>query len=155
MVVMRLGTRPQTAVGSGSWRRTKSGFDGNERVDCDNCGGAGTIEFVIPDMTGIETVAAVEEFLNPTITVDHPNMTPAFFDDAVRRAHDAGLTIEFANDKETALVSSASNPAVRYLTTRTTCSCTGGTTHGRCLHRARLIAELDVFGTPVAEPIAA
>jgi hypothetical protein len=146
------------------------GFDGRERVDCLDCQEKGTIEFVVTDWDAYEievlgmtaeafnAIADVEAFLGVApvapISVDHPGMTAQFFDKAIKRAHDAGLAITFTGP-ETALVSSASNSTVRYLTTRTRCSCTGGTTHNRCLHRAYLIAHLDVFRAPVAEPIAA
>jgi len=136
------------------------GFDGNERVECECDGGLVTIGLTdaeIAEMDAVEAVMAVEEFLAAPvapITVDHPGMTPAFFDTAIKRAHDAGLGITFTGS-ETALVASASNPTIRYLTTRTSCSCTGGTTHGRCLHRAYLIFMTDVVAATVAESIAA
>ncbi len=133
------------------------GFDGNERVECECDGGFVTIGLTdeqIAEMDAVETLLDVDRHINPTITVNHPNMTPAFFDNAIKRAHDAGLGITFTGS-ETALVASASNPTVRYLTTRTSCSCTGGTTHGRCLHRAYLIFMTDVVAATVAESVAA
>ncbi len=133
------------------------GFDGNERMECECDGGfvlIGLTDEQITEMDAVETLLDVERHITPVIEVNHPNMTAAFFDDAVRRAHDTGLGMTFTGP-ETALVASASNPAVRYMTSRTTCSCTGGTTHGRCLHRALFIAYVDVFGATVAEPVAA
>jgi hypothetical protein len=122
---------------------------------------AAEIEGIVPSAVShdAETLIDIETFLGVApvapISVDHPNMTPAFFDTAVKRAHDAGLVIRIAKDAETALISSASNASVSYVTTRTSCTCTGGQTVGRCLHRAYLIAHLDVFTTPARELVAA
>jgi len=133
-------------------------FEGSTWKPCTNCQGKDTIEFVVTDMDvaldAEATVTEIERHINPMIEVNHPNMTPAFFDNAIKRAHDAGLAIRFA-DNGTAFVTSASDPTVSYLVTRTECGCCGYLGYGRCLHRALLIAHLDVFGAPVAEPVAA
>jgi hypothetical protein len=133
------------------------GFDGRERVECDCDGGFVTIGLTdaeLAEMDAIETLLDVEHHLSPTITVDHPGMSPRWFDRAVKRAHDAGLTIRFA-DNGTAYVTSASDPTVSYLVTRNECGCRGHLGHGRCLHRALWIFMVDVVTTPIAEPIAA
>jgi len=146
------------------------GFDGNECVTCENCDGKGTIEFVVTDWDAYEVevlgmtaeafnaIADVEEFLGVApvapLSIDHPGMSKEFFDQAVKRAHDAGLAIRFA-DNGTAFVTSASDPTVSYLVDRTSCGCRGHLGHGRCLHRALYIAHVDVFASPVLEPIAA
>ncbi len=155
---------------TGKGRERWYDFEGSTWKPCTNCDGTGTIEVVVTDWAAYEAevmaaaaeafnaIADVETFLGVApvapLSIDHPGMTAQFFDIAIKRAHDAELAITFTGP-ETALVSSASNSTVRYLTTRTRCSCTGGTTHNRCLHRAYLIAHLDVFRAPVAEPIAA
>lgn len=145
----------QTCTGKGYF--AVDGFDGRERVTCDNCGGFGGWEWIEP-VDDLETATTVEEYWGAApaapIAVDHPGMSATFFDDAIRRAHDAGLGIQFIGD-ETALVSSASNPTICYRVDRHTCSCQGHQGHSRCLHRAFYLFMTDVAPITVAVPIAA
>ena len=133
------------------------GFDGRERVNCEDCTGTGTIEFVVTDWDAYEievlgmtaeaynAIAAVEEFLGVAGAVPvatpmpmpvHPNMSVTFFDNAVCRAFNAELCIQATNRASVVAVSSASDADVSYLVTRETCQCSGHRSVGRCYHRA-------------------
>jgi hypothetical protein len=77
--------------------------------------------------------------------LDHPGMTRMFFDDAVRRAHEAGLQWT-VDDDDRMYVSSSTTPGLWYKVSRINCQCEGHHRSGRCLHRAFAIAVVDVFG---------
>lgn len=144
------------------------GFDGwDDRGPCPDCQGAGEVELsreeeaimrafladCAASLDAADTVADVERFVRqPAVDVDHPGMTPTFFDQAVKRAMDAGLCIQRTARASIVAVSSATDADVSYLVSRTSCGCKGHQYHGRCMHRALAIAWLDVFSkvTPVA-----
>lgn len=136
-------------------RLIEAGFDGRTGRECPACGGAGEIELdaeesaimesflaaCAADLETVETVADVETFLGaPVAPVTplpvHPNMTPLFFDRAVKRAFDAGLSISRAVAPGTVAVSSGTDDDTYYLVTRETCQCAGHAGLGRCYHRA-------------------
>lgn len=146
-------------------RIKEHGFDGwDDRGACPTCHGAGEIELtaeeeavmrqflanVAASVEACQTVADVEGYLAAPVVaralaVDHPNMTPAFFDTAVKRAMDAGLCIQTTGRASVVAVSSATDADVSYIVTRDTCTCKGHEHHGRCYHRALAIAWWDVF----------
>jgi len=132
------------------------GFDGNERVNCGNCNGTGTIEFVVTDFEAMEievlgmtaeaynAIAAVETFLGvapvaPTATAMpmpvHEGMSAQFFDDGVRRAFANDLSISRTATASTVAINSSVDPDVYYSVTATSCTCVGHARVGRCLHR--------------------
>jgi len=66
----------------------------------------------------------------------HPNMSPEWFDNAVRRAFNAELSISRTSRASVVAVSSATDCDISYLVTRETCQCSGHRSVGRCYHRA-------------------
>jgi len=136
------------------------GFDGNERVTCTECKGYGGWEWVEPVEVDVAldaelTVSDVERHINPTpIAIDHPNMTPIWFDRAVKRAFDAELSISRTSRASVGAVSSSADADISYLVTRETCECRGHQSAGRCYHRAFAIffwwvRSFDVVTVPV------
>lgn len=108
------------------------------------------------------TVAAVADFLGVNVStpvtpvaevaatglaITHSGMTAAWFDQAVQRSFEKGVTLSISSTRDSAVVTSENGI---YWTTRETCTCLGHEHAGHCYHRARLIAELDVFAAPVA-----
>lgn len=77
--------------------------------------------------------------------IDHPGMTPQWFDQAVHRAHLAGCRVIESGQPGVLFVTSGTVAGRTYRVTRTACSCTGHDTTGHCLHRALGIAFADVF----------
>ncbi len=82
--------------------------------------------------------------------IRHPNMSPAWFDQAVHRAHSAGCHAIPTGKPGEFYVTSTSSNAI-YTVTRTACTCKGHENGGKCLHRALVCFELDALR---AEPIA-
>lgn len=91
------------------------------------------------------------------MTINHPGMTPQWFDTAVHRAMCAGLEVyEAIQPGRTVWVPSQRQPGAFHAVTRTSCTCEGHQHAGRCLHRALAIAWFDAFREkPLPNPVRA
>lgn len=163
-------------------RIVEEGFDGRTARQCGECKGTGEIELtreeeaimerfladIVAQEEAMATVAEVETFLGASAPATpmpmpvHPNMSAKFFDAAVKRAFDAGLSISATGRADTVAVNSGTDPDVYYLVTLDTCECAGHAHLKRCWHRAfycwfRWVQECDAIAASVtvAEPIAA
>jgi hypothetical protein len=164
----------ETCTGKG--KTIETGFDGKDGRQCGTCHGAGEIELTREEeaimlafladcaasLDGAATVADVERFVNTPLPLPaHPNMTARFFDAAVKRVHDAGLSISRTGTPDVVAVSSGTDDDTYYTVSRDTCTCIGGTKLGRCYHRAYALyywwlMECDaVAAAATPEPIAA
>lgn len=79
--------------------------------------------------------------MDATIRVNHPGMTKQFFDLAIQRAYDVGITAREVAPGQWS-VESGTIRGLAYLVTERECPCPAGTRYGRCCHRARVIFEI-------------
>ena len=77
-----------------------------------------------------------------------PGFIPESFQASLSRARSRGTLPMIPAGAGVVLVES-SRAGERYRVTRETCSCLGGQSHGRCMHRAAAIAAADLYGIDV------
>lgn len=89
-------------------------------------------------------------------TIHAPGFTAHSFDQAVKRAHDAGLTIHATDRADTVMVSSLSSMAYHSVT-RTSCTCKAGQRRQPCMHRGMAIFMVSIMDldTRTQTPMAA
>lgn len=73
--------------------------------------------------------------------IEHPGMTKAWFDDAVRRSFELDLRVVATRLPGLYFMESISQPGLIYHVSARSCGCAGHARLGQCYHRARAIFE--------------
>lgn len=79
------------------------------------------------------------------MTINHPHMTPQWFDAAVHRACGDGCRVIETGRPGVLFVTSGTVAGLTYRVTRTNCGCKGFERHRKCKHVALACAWADVF----------